>query len=185
MHEMAPRRGQSLVGILVSVFLLIGLAAFFLMGGTGNDGKPKKSTLKASMDRAEGVALDSNISQIQQGISMFKSDNDGKPPASLDELKRYLKDYPPEMWINPLDKKPLIYDPATGTICAEGPGCPPGGAPATAPIAPGSNPPAPGANPPAPGGAAPANPISPQGPGGIRMRVPQPGAGAEDAMKDE
>jgi hypothetical protein len=188
MRQMTPRRGQSLIGILVSVFLLIGLAAFFLMGRSGEDGKPGKSTLKASMDRAEGVALDSNIGQIQQGISMFKSDNDGKPPASLEELKRYLKDYPPEMWVNPLDKKPLIYDPATGTICAEGPGCPPGGTTATAPVAPGSNPPAPGANPPAPGssgGAAPANPISPSGPGGIRMKVPQPGAGATDAMQDQ
>ena len=188
MSKSSPRRGQSLVGILVSVFLLMGLAAFFLMGRSGGDGKPQKSTLKASMDKAEGVALDSNISQIQQGISMFKSDNDGKPPASLDELKRYLKDYPPEMWINPLDKKPLVYDPATGTICAEGPGCPPGGAPATAPVAPGSNPPAPGTNPASPGAAspaAPANPISPSGPGGIRMKIPQPGAGAADAMQDQ
>ncbi len=138
------------------------------------------------MNKAENVGTVSYVSQIQQGIDQFKSDNDGKPPASLEELKRYLKDYPPEMWVNSVDKKPFLYDPATGTICAQGPGCPPGGdASVSAPAAPGANPPPPGANPPAPGVAPAApNPISPTGPGGIHMRIPQPGAGAADAMKD-
>jgi hypothetical protein len=185
MRQMTPRSGQSLIGILVSVFILIVLMVLFLMAPGGDDGKPGKSTLKASMDRAEEVGTVSYVSHIQQGIDQFKSDNDGKPPASLEELKRYLKDYPPEMWINSVDKKPLLYDPVSGTICEDkGTGCPPGSA-STAPLAPGSNPAAPGANPPAPGGAAPANPISPQGPGGIRMRIPQPGAGAADAMQDQ
>jgi hypothetical protein len=180
----APRRGQSLIGILVSVFLLIGLAAFFLMPHGGNDGKHEKSVLRKSMDRAEDVGTTSYLSQIQQGINMYKQDNDGKTPASLDELKHYLKDYPPDMWFNHVDKKPFLYDPASGTICEDkGTGCPPGSAPA----APGANPPPPG-NPPAPGAdapaAPPANPISPTGPGGIHMRIPQPGAGAADAMKD-
>jgi len=160
------RRGQTLIGVLISVCLLIGLAAFFLVP-RGNNGQPQKSTLRRSMDKGEEVALNSNINQIQQGISMFKSDNDGKPPASLDELKHYLKDYPAEMWINPIDKKPLLYDPATGTICAQGPGCPP-----SAPAAPGANPPAPAA------------PTSPTGPGGIHMNIPQPGGGAADAMRE-
>lgn len=182
----AQRRGQSLVGILVSVFLLIGLAAFFLMPRGTNDGTPQKSTLKRSMDQAEGVTLDSNLNQIRMAITMFKDNNDGKPPASLDELKKsvYGRDIMPDMWVNPLDKKPLIYDPATGTICADGPGCPPGGtASVAAPAAPGANPPAPGAA----GVAAPAppsDPTSPAGPGGIRMRIPQPGAGAAEAMND-
>ena len=180
------RRGQSLIGILVSVFLLIGIAVFFLMPRGGGDGKPGKTVLKKSMERAQDVGTTSYVSQIQQGIDQIKSDNDGKAPASLEELKHDLRSYPPEMWINPIDKKPLLYNAVTGTICEDkGTGCPPGSAasaaPVAAPVAPGANPPAPGAEASAP--AAP-NPISPSGPGGIRMRIPQPGAGAADAMKD-
>ena len=169
------RRGQSLVGILISVFIMIGMAVFFLMPRGGNDGTPGKTVLRRSMDKGEDVVTNSNISQIQQGISMFKEGNEGKPPASLEELRHYLKDYPAEMWENPVDHKPLVYNPATGTICAEGPGCP---APAAAAVA---NPVAPGANPPAPPQPAPA---SPTGPGGIHMNIPSPGAGAADAMKE-
>jgi hypothetical protein len=174
------RRGQTAIGLLVSVFLLVGLAAFFLMPrGAKDDGTPQKSTLKRSMDMAEGVAADSNLNQIRMAISMFKSDNDGKPPASLDELKNssYAKGITPEMWINPVDKKPFLYDPATGTICAQGPGCPPDAAPAVAAPAPA----APGV---APAPAAPSSPTSPEGPGGVRMKIPQPGAGAAEAMND-
>jgi hypothetical protein len=61
--------------------------------------------------------MNSNISQIQQIITMYRNDNEGKPPASLEELKRYAK-FPAEMWIDPLTKQPLIYDPATGSISA-------------------------------------------------------------------
>jgi hypothetical protein len=169
------RRGQSLVGILVSVFIMIGLAAVFLMPRGNKDGERQPGTMKRSMDMATEVELNSNINQIQQMIGMHKSDNDGKPPASLEELKKYSK-FPDEMFINPLDKKPLIYNPATGTICAEGPGCPALGA-AAAPGA--ANPSAPGANPPAPAAA------NPSTPGGMTSNIPQPGAGAADAMRDE
>ena len=167
------RSGQSLVGVLISVFILIGLAAFFLMPrGNKEDGTRQPGTLKRSINMASEVELNSNISQIQQMIGMYKSDNEGKPPASLEELKRYAK-FPDEMFINPLDKKPLIYDPTTGIICAEGPGCPAPGTPAAAqPLAPGANPP-----PPVQPGAA-------TGPGGVRMNIPQPGAGAAEAMND-
>ena len=171
------RRGQSLVGILISVFIMIGMAVFFLMPRGGNDGTPGKTVLRRSMDKGEDVVTNSNISQIQQGISMFKEGNEGKPPASLEELRHYLKDYPAEMWENPVDHKPLVYNPATGTICAEGPGCP-----ALDSAAPVANPVAPGGNPPPP--PAPAAPSSPTGPGGIHMNIPAPGAGAADAMKE-
>ncbi len=39
----AVRRGQSLIGILVSVFVMIGLTVFFLMPRGGNDGTPEKA----------------------------------------------------------------------------------------------------------------------------------------------
>ena len=168
------RSGQSLVGVLISVFILIGLAAVFLMPrGNKEDGTHKPGTLKRSVDMASEVELDNNIRQINIVISEFKAENEGKPPSSLDELKSAAKGYPTSMFFNPVDQKPLIYNPATGIICAEGPGCPAlGAAPAAQPLAPGANPP-----PPVQPGAA-------TGPGGVGVNIPQPGAGAAEAMND-
>ena len=169
------RAGQSTIGLLVSVFLIIGAVAFFFAPRKGEE----KTAIKRSMDMAEGVGGVSYLSQIQTGIDQIKSDNDGKAPASLDELKKALKEYPPECWINPVDKKPFVYNPETGKICAEGPGCPATGS-APAAVAPDGNPTPPGSAPAAP----PAAPAGNTGPGGIRMNIPQPGAGAAEAMRD-
>lgn len=78
----------------------------------GNE-KDGQGTLKRSIDLAEEVALMSNLNQIQTVIGMYRQDNEGKPPASYDELKRYAK-FPAEMWLNPVDRKPLDYNPVTG-----------------------------------------------------------------------
>lgn len=93
-----------------------------LLGGCSTqEMEPETSSptvLKQSVDRAQEVALDSNISQINQVIGMYRNDNEGKTPASLDELKTYSK-FPAEMFVNPVDKKPLLYDPATGKISVQ------------------------------------------------------------------
>ncbi len=75
----------------------------------------KQSILGRSMDKGEGVATDSNISQINSALSMVKGDNDGKAPANLDEAKRACK-VPPEMWVDGATGKPLQYNPTTGTV---------------------------------------------------------------------
>ena len=114
------RRGQSLIGLIVVVAIIIGLAGIYLsQKGKNPDGSEStKTALGRSVDLAKEVELSSNIGQIQQIIAMYKGDNEGKPPASLDELKSYAK-FPGEMWINPVDEKPLGYDPATGNIIVE------------------------------------------------------------------
>ncbi len=71
----------------------------------------KTTALGRSMDKGEGVATD--ISQINQ---MVPRDENGKPPASLEELRRSLKDYPAEMWVDGATGKPLRYNPTTGTV---------------------------------------------------------------------
>ncbi len=71
---------------------------------------------KRAMDMAHGVETDSNINQINQMLSMAKSDNDGKAPATLEEAKRAAKGFPAEMWIDADTKLPLEYDPASGTV---------------------------------------------------------------------
>jgi type II secretory pathway pseudopilin PulG len=111
------RSGQTLIGLIVVVAIIIAAAGIYLSAkGKNPDGSTSTHTaLRRSIDLAEEVTLQSNLNQIQMTIGMYKQDNEGKPPASFDELKRYAK-FPAEMWINPVDKKPLGYDPATGTM---------------------------------------------------------------------
>lgn len=70
---------------------------------------------KRAMDMAKGVDTDSNISQINQSLSMVKGDNDGKAPATIEEAKARAK-VPAEMWIDSATGKPLEYDPVSGTV---------------------------------------------------------------------
>ena len=141
-HRTAPpthrRRGQSLVGLLVVMVIVIGLYMLFLGKRTGENGETKASVLVQSMEKGSDVATTNNIMQIQQAVEMYKNDNDGKPPASLDELKNsaYGKGYPAEMWVDAVSKRPLNYDPQTGRISSPTGGLP--GAPGSA----GTTPPA-------------------------------------------
>ena len=149
------RRGQSLIGLLVVVLIVIGLYLLFLGRRTGENGETKVSVLKQSMNKGEDVATSSHILQIQQAVEMYKNDNDGRPPASLDELKNstYGKAYPAEMWIDSVSKQPLQYDPRSGRVSS-----PTGGLKGV------------------PGSAGTAPPASDAAPGGIDLsRVP--GAG--------
>lgn len=114
------RSGQTLVGLIVVVAIIIAAAGIYLSAkGKNPDGtESTKTALRQSIDRSQEIALESNLNQIGQIVSMYKGDHDGKPPATLDELKRYAK-FPGEMWINPVDEKPLGYDPATGNMIVQ------------------------------------------------------------------
>lgn len=111
------RTGQTLIGLLVVVAIILAAAGFYLSAkGKNPDGSTSsKTALRRSVDLAQEVALQSNLGQIQQIIMMYKNDNNERPPASYDELKSYAK-FPAEMWINPVDDKPLDYNPETGTM---------------------------------------------------------------------
>lgn len=117
MKHRTPRRGQTLIGLIVCVAIIIAVAGIYLSAkGKNPDGSTSTHTaLRRSIDLAQETALQSNLNQIQQIIGMYKQENEGKPPASLDELKKYSK-FPDEMFINPVDQKPLGYDPATGAM---------------------------------------------------------------------
>lgn len=168
MMRQGRRRGQTLIGLLVVVFIIIAAAGIYLSAkGKNPDGsQSSKTVLRRSVDLAQEVALQNNINQIQMVIGMYKGDNEGKVPASLEELKATAK-FPAEMWINPVDKKPLGYDPTTGRIIVTPyEGMSPAIAKMTAnpmhgadvPLAPGTNP-----NAPAPATApSPATPGVPQ-----------------------
>lgn len=133
----ARRRGQAqLLGLLAVIVIGLVLYLMFLGPRTSPDGESRKSVAASSIDMAKEVELNSNISQIQQGIGMYRSDNEGRVPATLDELKAALK-FPSEMFINPIDNKPLLYDPATGIVS---PQPYPGMAPQSSSRAPGAAP---------------------------------------------
>lgn len=116
-NRSTPRAGQALIGVLVTVAIIIAVAGIYLSAkGKNPDGSEStKTALRRSVDLAQEVALQSNLQQIQMFMGMYKGDNDGKVPASLEELKTSSK-YPAEMFINPVDKKPLGYDPNTGLM---------------------------------------------------------------------
>lgn len=115
--EKQLRRGQTLIGLLVVVAIMIALSVYFLGPTRDKDGNQQQSIAKRSIDRSKEVALNSNIQQINQFIFMYKNDNDGQVPASMEELKQASK-FPAELFINPVDEKPLNYDPTTGRVWA-------------------------------------------------------------------
>jgi hypothetical protein len=83
---------------------------------------------KRSMDMAKAIETDSNINQINMALGMVKNDNEGKPPATIDDAKKAAK-VPSEMWIDGETGLPLEYDPVSGTVYRKG------AAPNTAPHA--------------------------------------------------
>ena len=75
----------------------------------------RTTTLGQTLTKGEGMDTTSNISQINQMLGMVKGDNEGVAPATIDEAKRAAK-VPETMWIDKATGKPLVYDPASGTV---------------------------------------------------------------------
>lgn len=111
------RTGQTLIGLLVVVAIGLVLMVYYLGPTKDKDGNQQPSVAKRAIDRSQEVALNSNISQINQFIFMYKNDNNGQVPASMEELKSASK-FPADMFINPVDQQPLNYDPTTGRVWA-------------------------------------------------------------------
>lgn len=101
--------------------LLLSLALALVGGCVSDDQVPDDhapSLPKQAIDRGQTVALESNMDQIRQFVGMFRQDNDGRNPT-LDELKS-MKQFNRSLLINPVDGKPLIYDPSNGTVYPQG-----------------------------------------------------------------
>ncbi len=138
-HRRQRRQGQALIGLLAVVLIGFGIYFLYLGPRQGKDGEKRPGVARQSLDAAHGVEADSNIQQIQTAVEMYKMNNDGKPPASLEALKSSGegRGIPAEMWVDPISKQPLQYDPSTGKVSPPG-ATPPGTSPpVVAPAAPG------------------------------------------------
>lgn len=160
--ERSSRHGQTMIGLLVVLVIIIGMYMMFLGPRRGKDGEMRPSVAKQSIERSKEVGVGgNNMQQIGMCIEMYKGDNNGQVPPDLPSLKAACKDIPPPMWVDPVDGRPYQYDPSTGRVYGSTDAPPAGAAPA--PGAPAAGAPA------AP--AAPAPPALPgnRGPGGVRL----------------
>lgn len=109
--------------LLSSLVVPVAACAVLGIAGCSSSVAPEEehqpTVLKRAVDRGTDIEVASNINQINQALSMVKSDNDGKAPATLEQAKAAAK-VPAEMWIDGVTGKPLVYDPVSGTVHREG-----------------------------------------------------------------
>lgn len=110
------KRAFSLIEILLVVALLVVLMAFLAPRYLGGKDPATGKKIASPRERAKAVEGVSYVSQINQAIEMYKSDNEDQLPPNLQELKVY--GITEEMLLDPVTKQPLAYDPQTGRVGA-------------------------------------------------------------------
>lgn len=82
------QQGQwTIVGSLIAIAILIAVAAIYIpkMLRPATHSGEQRSAIQAG----QGAACSVYTSQINQAVSMYRSDHDGATPASLDDLQKY------------------------------------------------------------------------------------------------
>ena len=113
-------RGNSLVGVLITVVIIL-VAVLYFSGVLGNKNSnidtnqsmsksQKTTTYGQAMDSAKAIECKSNIGQLRQSINMFVQSNEFFP-SSLNEVSA-----PDSMKKCSMTKEPYIYDPQTGRV---------------------------------------------------------------------
>lgn len=151
------QQGQwTIVGSLIAIAIIIALAAIYIPKML----KPATHTGEQSsaIEAAQGSACSVYTSQINQAVSMYRSDHDGAVPPSLDDLKKY------GVTDDMVHAPGCAFVMTNGRVSEVGHGAAPASA-APVTLAPGQAP--------APAPAAPAN--TTVGPGGIK--IPTGGGG--------
>lgn len=115
---MRVQRGNSLVGVLVAVFIVILAIVIFTTGGkflggeSGERADGKGETLIGKgIYRGKDATCMSNMGQLRSGISLATDPVDNVFPQSLEETKLGAQFY-----VCPVGKERYEYDPATGTV---------------------------------------------------------------------
>lgn len=152
------QQGQwTIVGSLIAIAILITLAAIYIPKML----KPATRTGEQSsaIQAGQGAACSVYTSQINQAVSMYRSDHDGAAPPSLADLKKY------GVTDDIVHAPGCAFVMTNGTVTEVGHGAAPANA-APVTLAPGQSP--------VPAPAAPAN--TTVGPGGIKIPT---GGGAD------
>lgn len=120
------QRGNTLIGLLLSVVIIAILSVVFLKGGffgPGHSAVSRKDKLGTTIPgavklKAQDTVCQSDLQQVRDAIELASSsDADGKFPASLSELK-----LPSELLHCPIGHEAYVYDPATGQVHCPHPG---------------------------------------------------------------
>lgn len=111
-------RGNSLVGLLVAVVIVILAVLYFTTGGKFLGGKVAErpdgkgeTLIGRSMYAAKDDACISNLKQVRMGVDIASDPVDGTKPASLQETK-----LGGQFYVCPVGNEPYDYDPATGKV---------------------------------------------------------------------
>jgi len=118
------RQGQSLVGTLVAIAILILLGLVFVFGGFGKsntmperaDGKGETLIGRSAL-RAQDTKCASALSQVRQAIQIATDPVDDTRPATLQDTR-----LGEQFYRCPIGKEPYAYDAATGRVMCPHPG---------------------------------------------------------------
>jgi len=112
-------RGQTLVGILVVLVILLALAAVLFFRARGPGKGAAATTPKAAMQKAEATACMAQLSNLRQGLMIYQADHNGYPP-NLQALDLG----PGESYYRcPVTGQAYQYNPQTGEVtCPAGHG---------------------------------------------------------------
>lgn len=115
MRKPAAHNGFALIEILVVLVIILLLASAYLgFHGRGNRGE-SKSVPARSIEKAESVECQSNLSQIRQSVMMDTQTGD-PPPARIDTGATA------SISKCPVSGKPYTYNPQTGQVSCSTPG---------------------------------------------------------------
>ena len=82
------RQGQwTLIGLLATISIIAILAAIYIPNVAAKHSAPGEA--RTPRERAYGAACTEYEVQMNQAVTMYKMDNDDRPPSSLDDLKKY------------------------------------------------------------------------------------------------
>lgn len=118
------KRGQSLVGVLVGVAIVILLAIAFTVGSGAFGGKTEarpdgkgNTVIGRSMYRAKDEACRSNLSQLRQSIQINTDPVENTPPAQLSDTKLGA-----DFMKCPVGGENYVYDAKSGAVSCPHPG---------------------------------------------------------------
>lgn len=121
---MKRNSGQSLIGTLVVIAILVGLGLFFVYGGYGLTGSSEKrpdgkgeTLIGRSALRAKDSKCMQYLGQIRSAVQIATDPVEDVRPQTLEETR-----LGSDFYKCPIGKEPYSYDPATGTVKCVHPG---------------------------------------------------------------